>query len=74
MAIKSTLIAYVLLFAFLSISFASARILRSEELEGRRNQGRTLFQRGAGSPTDSFVCAYCDPPRGCNGVVNWCPR
>lgn len=39
----------------------------STETRGRR------MHSTENSDTDSFVCAYCDPPSACNGVVNWCP-
>lgn len=34
------------------------------------SSGRRLSAAGS-SPTNSFVCAYCEPPDACIGL-NWC--
>ena len=42
---------------------------------GRRLQQVSPGGQGErnGTPTTSFVCGTCRPPRTCNGVVRWCP-
>lgn len=72
MAIKCKFVASILFFVLLSISLAGARTLRTVKFEEMRRRIRALFQNELSS-SDSLVCAYCDPPQQCNGIVAWCP-
>eukprot|EP00210_Caulerpa_lentillifera_P000398 g388.t1 len=36
-------------------------------------QGRRRLRITESSPTNSFICAYCDPSNICNPATSWCP-
>jgi len=77
MAIKSTVVTYVLLFALLTCSFTHARTLHANKFDELRQRAKSWSPSpNADSSFEAglLLCLNCDPPEVCNNAVEWCPR